>query len=101
MKKKIAICGLVIISVLFLWDIQDYYVVGDLGMTSTNHTVVEIELDVIVYQPWKAKKIASEIAHRYTQLNGEPSTLTIRMYHSLTGRSHGKKAFKIVSFAYK
>lgn len=101
MKKKIAICGLIIIAVLFLWDIQDYYVVGDFGMTPNNHTVVEIELDVIVYQPWKAKKIAREIAHRYTQLNGEPSTLTIRMYHSLTGKRYGKKAFKIVSFTYK
>lgn len=101
MKKKIVICGLVIIAILFLWNIQDYYVVGDFGVTSNNHTVVEIELDVIVYQPWKAKKIASEIAHHYTQLNGEPSTLTIRMYHSLTGRSRGKKAFEIMSFTYK
>lgn len=99
MRKKtilLPILFILFLGICYYVHLPDYQEMGSISFS--NHDTRDTELNVIVYRYWDIDGLVQEIRDEHDRINGIPTTLELRLYHSKWGLRHGKAPFDTVVF---
>lgn len=101
MKRVIAIFVAVVLLIcgIVYARLPDYKVFY--SISNGDRTERETRLDVIVYKFWDVDKAIKDIEEEHNRINGTPTELKMRLYHSVWEMQHSYKPFRTVEFDYR
>ena len=80
-------------------SIQDFEIVSGNSFCTTNTRDTSIK--AISWKWWKIEEIIEKIGEEYNRVNGEPTSLEIKIYFSRWHLQHGRRPFQTVLFQYR
>lgn len=101
MKRKVITTLLLlclIAGICYYISLPDYHVHN--SMSFSNQSTRDTELTVIVYKYWGIDETIRKIEAEHNKINGTPTTLEIKLYHSTWLIRYGEQPFKTVIIEY-